>query len=469
MKPDRIINRETPLDLAADYGRTFRQKVRPLHPTATVDELRAAFCQPLNDAGQAPEAALQDLIAAAEPGLVGNTDPDFFAWVMGGSSPVGVAADWLTSVWGQNAAIYQTAPAAAVAEEAVSAWLLDLLDLPRESSVGFVTGATMATFVSLAAARNTVLERAGHDFKKDGLQVAPKIHVFFSDDLHVVNISALRQLGLGDRNFHPLPSDDAGRMNIMALEAAMRSVAGPKIIIAQAGHINSGGFEDMEAIAALARQHDAWVHVDGAFGLWARTLPEKSDLTRGLGLADSWSVDGHKWLQLPYESGFAIVRDADAHRRAMSVTAGYLNQSPEDGRNPSEYNPELSKRARGFAAWAVFRALGRDGVRQIVRRHCDAARLVAEGVPDIEGLFVQNDVSLNQLVIEAKGDDGTLIRELAERLNNTGVFVRTADWKGRTVLRLSLISDTTEATAARRLLAAIRTCWAEIFVKPPAQ
>ncbi|MCP4385202.1 MAG: aspartate aminotransferase family protein, partial [Hyphomicrobiales bacterium] len=304
-----------PLERAGAYGEVFRQKVRPLHATASVEELRQAFCQPLGEHPKDATAVIEELIAAAEPGLVGNTDPNFFAWVMGGSDPVGVAADWLTSIWGQNAAIFQTAPAAAIAEEAVSAWLLDLLDLPRESSVGFVTGATMACFVGLAAARSVVLARAGHSFEQDGLQGAPPVRIFASDDAHETNFAALRHLGFGERNFVRIPSDEAGLMDAGRLASAMAAIDGPKIIIAQAGHINSGGFEDFEAIASLARQHGAWLHIDGAFGLWARVLDEKAHLTKGVDLADSWSVDGHKWLQIPYDSGFAIVRDAEAHRR----------------------------------------------------------------------------------------------------------------------------------------------------------
>ncbi|MEO1239947.1 MAG: pyridoxal-dependent decarboxylase, partial [Pseudomonadota bacterium] len=289
---------------AAQQAIAHRRAPRPLHPTATAEELRARFCVPLPEGPRDGVAVLDDLVAAAKDGLVGNTDGSFFAWVMGGSSPVGVAADWLTSAWGQNAAIYQTAPAAAIAEEAVSAWLLDLLDLPRDASVGFVTGATMAAFVGLAAARTSVLQRAGHDFEAQGLQGAPIIKVFLSDDAHITNYSALRYIGLGDANIVKIPSDTQGRMIVADLAAQLDAHAGPKIIIAQAGHINSGAFEDFGAISTLSRQHDAWLHVDGAFGLWARATQSRAHLTDHVDLADSWSVDGHKWLQIPYDSGF---------------------------------------------------------------------------------------------------------------------------------------------------------------------
>ena len=451
------------LDRAAAYGRTFREEDRPLHPTASAEELRRAFCVPLADDGCDPEEVIDGLIAAAEPGLVGNTAPGFFAWVMGGSAPVGVAADWLTSVWGQNAAIYQTSPAAAIAEECVSDWLLDLLDLPRESSVGFVTGATMATFVGLAAARSEVLARAGYDFEANGLQGAPTIHVYFSDDVHVANLTALRHIGLGEANFVRIASDAEGLMDINTLSEEMSATLGPKIVIAQAGHINSGGFDDMVAISTLCREHKAWMHVDGAFGLWARVLPEKAELVKGAGLADSWSVDGHKWLQLPYDSGFAIIRDSDAHRRAMDTSAGYLNHAPDDGRNPTAFVPGLSRRARGFAAWAVLKTLGCSGVRGIVRRHCAAAERLAELLKDVEGLKVVNGIHLNQIVIRlSDGHDGDddLMDKLTDRVNQSQkVFLKTAQWKGRTVLRVSVIAADTGAGDVEELAGLIRDAW----------
>ncbi|MDA5092847.1 aminotransferase class V-fold PLP-dependent enzyme [Aliiroseovarius sp. KMU-50] len=443
------------LNRAASYGQEFRQRSHPLHPQATVPELRRAFCVDLPEQGLSPEQVIDDLIAAAEPGLVGNTDPNFFAWVMGGSDPVGVAADWLTSVWGQNAGIFQTAPAAAIAEEAVSGWLLDLLDLPRESSVGFVTGATMAAFVGLAAARSEVLSRAGHDFEEQGLQGAPKIHIFISEDAHATNFAALRFLGFGSANIIKLPCDEAGLLSVDALSRAIDATAGPKIIVTQAGHINSGGFEDFPAITTLAKAHNAWVHVDGAFGLWARVLPEKSGLTDGLEQADSWSVDGHKWLQVPYDSGFAIVKDSQAHRRAMDISASYLNQSPGDGRNPTEFNPELSRRARGFAAWAVLRAAGRSGIREIVERHCLAASYLTEQLENLPGIRVLNKVHLNQVVVtldETFDDRNSMVVRLADQINlSKRFFVRPAEWRGQTVLRFSIISHQTDLNHVERL------------------
>lgn len=450
-----------PLAFAAERAIRHRGHPQPLHAAASADDLRQRFCVDLPDAPRNSVDVLNDLVAAAEPGLIGTTHGNFFAWVMGGSHPVGVAADWLTSAWGQNAAIYQTAPSAAIAEEAAAGWLLDLLDLPRDATVGFVTGATMAAFVGLAAARTAVLARAGHDYEANGLQGAPMIRVFMSDDAHVTNFVALRHIGLGDANIVRIRSDDQGRMEIQALATALARHAGPKIILAQAGHINSGAFDDFAAISALAKQHNAWMHVDGAFGLWARVHPDKRALAYAVDLADSWSVDGHKWLQVPYDSGFAIVRDQHAHRRAMDITASYLTGAEEDGRNPTHYVPELSRRARGFAAWAVLQTLGREGIRTLVERHCACAKRVSDRLRKIEGLKILNEVELNQVAIGASpGFPNDGMEKLAERLNASGQhFFRTAIWKGTPILRLSVIGQATFIDDAEQVADQIARAW----------
>lgn len=428
---------------AADYGLSYRSRAASLDAVESAEALRRRFCIPLPDAGRDGTEVIDDLIAAAEPGLVKNTHPHFFAWVMGASDVTGVAADWLTSIWGQNSAIFQTAPAAAIAEEAVSEWLLDLLDLPRTSSVGFVTGATMAGFVGLAAARSEVLAWAGHDMEWDGLQGAPLVRIYVSDDAHASNFAALRFLGFGEPNIVRVPSNDQGLMDTPALSELMAAGSGPQIIIGQAGQINSGGFEDFHTLADLADRHGAWLHIDGAFGLWARSLPEKAHLADGTERAHSWSVDGHKWLQLPYDSGFTIVKHPAAHKRAMDISGGYLNRSSLDGRNPSEFNPELSRRARGFAAWAALQSLGRQGVEEIVRRHCQSAQCLAERLQSIPGIALCNTVLLNQVTARV-GNSDEETQALADALNTRGyAFVRTAQWRGRTVLRFSIISQHT--------------------------
>jgi len=435
--------KDSGLVTAYDYAVAYRQRKHALDAIETAEELRKRFCLRTPETGRDGAEVIQDLIAAAEPGLVANTDPNFFAWVMGGSDTTGVAADWLTSIWGQNSAIFQTSPAAAIAEEAVAAWLLDMLGLPSESSVGLVTGATMAGFVCLAAARGAVLNRAGFDIEKTGLQGAPLIHIFVCDDAHVSNYAALRYLGFGENNLVRVLSDEQGAMDATALRHAMDARQGPKIVVATAGHINSGAFDDFSELSRLCQHHDAWLHVDGAFGLWARVLPEKDDLTKAIDLADSWSVDGHKWLQIPYDSGFAIVKDQQAHRKAMDISADYLNHSLADGRNPSEFNPELSRRARGFAAWAVMQAKGRQGIIETVRRHCECAAEFERSFRLNNRIQIRNRVYLNQLVLRVDDCDQKTA-ELADHLNASfATFVRTTVWKGKTMLRLSVIEKST--------------------------
>jgi glutamate/tyrosine decarboxylase-like PLP-dependent enzyme len=445
---------------AVDHAVQYRSKPRSLDATFSAQQLRKRFCLPTPETGRDSAGVICDLIAAAEPGLVSNTDANFFGWVMGGSDMTGVAADWLTSVWGQNAAIFQTSPSAAIAEEAVATWLLDLLDLPRDSSVGLVTGATMAGFVGLAAARSEVLARCGYDLERDGLQGAPLVTIFTSDDAHISNLAALRYLGFGERNIVHVPSNDQGVMEADILPALLADAPGPKIIIGTAGHINSGGFEDFSRLAQLAEQHAAWLHVDGAFGLWARMLSDKDELTRGLELADSWSVDGHKWLQIPYDSGFAIVKNAGAHRRVMDISASYLNQSCEDGRNPTQFNPELSRRARGFAAWAVIQKLGRHGIQDMIDRHCAGARMLADSLCDVPGIEILNRVDLNQVVLTFTKDDTNLSDELADMINSDGrTFVRTTSWNGVQALRISIISQGAGCDTGKELGDRIKNAW----------
>lgn len=450
--------------LAAEYGLTWRDRVRPIHPEGDTASLRQAFGGPTPDTGMPHDAVIAELIRAAEPGLVGNTQPGFHAWVMGGSSPVGVAADWLTSVWGQNAAIFQCSPAAATAEEAAATWLLDILDLPRDASVGFVTGATMAGFTCLAAARDEVLRRAGHDFARDGLAGSPAIRLLTCEDTHVSNLAALRYLGFGRAQITELPSDSQGRIDLASLTQALDADDAPTIVIATAGHINSGAFDYVGAISEMTEPRGAWLHVDAAFGLWARAVPELSYRTAGLERADSWSTDAHKWLQVPYDSGVAIVRYPEAHRRAMDLTAGYFCHAVEDGRNPTQYGPELSRRARGFAVWAVLKALGRKGVADLVRRHCTGAQRLANRLSGVEGIHVVNRVTLNQIALrftDARGNDDDLTTAVETGLNDTEHFVRTAEWRGQRILRLSVIEDGTDRAALDCLAMKIERVWAE--------
>ncbi|CAN7759080.1 pyridoxal phosphate-dependent decarboxylase family protein [Mesorhizobium sp. LjNodule214] len=457
--------------LAAAIAADYRQNPQRLHSLAGVEELRAGFDIGLPDIGRPSDQVIDHLVRAAGPGLVGNTQPGFHGWVMGSSHPAGVAADWLTSAWGQNAAIYHTSPAAAVAEEISAKWLLDLLDLPRTAAVGFTSGATMAGFIGLAAARGEVLRRVGCDIAREGLQGAPLIKVFISDESHASNFAALRYLGFGESNLVRIPANVQGVMDVAALTEALGSGSNgidraPKIIVCQAGHINSGAFDRFDAIADIAGRSGAWLHIDGAFGLWARAAPDLKMLAAGAERADSWGVDGHKWLQLPYENGFAIVSDPVALRRAMDIAAGYLTHSADDGRNPTHFGPELSRRARGFAVWTMLQTLGRHGIIDVIDNHCRAAKRLAGRLVDVPGVRVENDVVLNQLALTfGTESDETAQRNRAtqavcDRLNGTtNYFLRTAAWNARTILRVSVIGAGATIMAMDQLADDIHDAW----------
>jgi glutamate/tyrosine decarboxylase-like PLP-dependent enzyme len=376
-----------------------------------------------------------------------------------------VAADWLTSVWGQNAGNHLGFPAASAAEEASAAALLDLLGLPADASVGFVTGATMANFTCLAAARGEVLRRVGWDVEGDGLFGAPPIQVIMGDDAHTTVHAALKFLGLGDKRVTLVATDRQGAMQPAAVEAALNAVTGPAIVITQAGQINTGAFDPFPLINDLARQKGAWVHVDGAFGLWARAAPDLAHLADGVDGADSWATDGHKWLQTPYDCGYAIVRNKEAHRRAMQIAASYLPGASDGGRNPSDYAPELSRRARGFATWAMLRHLGRSGIAEMVSRHCALARRFAERLSAEADIAILNPVLLNQVAVRlgAGLDPETadrLTRLTIARIQRDGVcFAGGGQWRGAWIIRLSVIGHSTTVADIDRSAEAIITAW----------
>lgn len=406
----------------------------------------------------APEQIIRDLIALAEPGLAAITAPRFFGWVMGGSNPTGVAADWLTSIWGQNAGNHMATPAAAAAEMASAAALLELLDLPRESSVGFVTGATMASFTCLAAARGAVLRRAGWNIDVDGMAGCPPITVVLGEEAHSTIFAGLKYLGFGERNFVKVAVNREGAMEPRAFAEAMDATSGPVIVIAQAGHINSGAFDPFSEIARIARAKGAWLHIDGAFGLWARATKTHRALSEGLELADSWSVDGHKWLQTPYDCAYAIVRDREAHICAMQIAASYLPASAGADRVPSDYVPELSRRARGFATWAMIRLLGRDGIAEMVSRHCALARQFAQKLAAHPGVEIMNDVVLNQVAVHF-GSHAETNAVIARVQAGGECFVAGASWRGKAIMRISVTNENTTEADIDRSAAAILDAW----------
>lgn len=455
------------LRFAAELAIEARESSQPLDPSVRDNAGSPGLKIPLPRRGRNAIDVLQDLNDAAVPQLTGSTKPGFMSWVIGGSQTAGVAADWMTSAWGQNACLYESSPAAALAEEAVSDWLLDILDLPQESTVGFATGATMASFTALTAARLSVFEKAGHDFEQNGFFEAPRLLVYVSEDVHITNLSVLRYLGFGDRQIKKIPATAEGIFDLDALAAAMENdAAEARIVIGQAGHIMSGAFDNFTRLSALCKRHNAWLHVDGAFGLWIRASERLRTLAHDVELADSWSVDGHKWLQVPYDLGFVIVRDGEMHRRAMSMQAGYL---PVNGacRNNSDYVPELSRRARGFSAWAVMQNLGRLGIAELVERHCNAAHYLGQRLRRLEGVELINGVCLNQLAVVFEADHVDGAQAVADLLNGSGeYFVRTAEWNGRKVLRFSITSWLTSLEEIESLSTEIEGAWDEIRRRP---
>jgi glutamate/tyrosine decarboxylase-like PLP-dependent enzyme len=448
---------EVALQRAARHGIRYRADVAkgPQRPRKSYFEMLQTFSESLPESGADPAALIDRLAQDAEPGLHAMTGPRFFGWVIGASHPMGVAADWLASAWGQNTGNHVATPAASAVEAVAAGWLLDLLDLPRESSVGFVTGATIANFVGLAAARDAVLRRVGWDVEADGLFGAPPITIVIGDDAHTTVFSALQFLGLGHDRALRIKTDAMGRMIPAEFAAAVEKVTGPLIVILQAGQINTGAFDDFSALIPLAKAKGAWVHVDGAFGLWARAAAPLQQLAASIDQADSWATDGHKWLQAPYDSGYAIVRDAAAHARAMTIAASYLPSTQEGERDPSHYVPELSRRARGFATWAIIKHLGRAGIASMVERHCRVARFIATRLGAEPGIEVLNDVALNQVLLrfgdgrDAARDD-RLTQDTIARIQRDGTcFAGGAKWRGRQVMRLSVCSwYTTEAEGA---------------------
>lgn len=464
-----------PFDVALKHARAFRASLRERAPRVTVSaaELAARLGGPTPERGEDGAAVIAALAEAAEPGLMGMAGPRFFGWVIGASHEVGVAADWLTSAWGQNAGMYVGSPAAAVVEETAARWLIDMLGLPKECSVGFVTGATMANFAGLAAARNEVLRRVGWDVEEQGLQGAPRVRVLIGDDAHTTVFAALRFLGLGAATAERIATDSQGRMDADALERALAQANGPCIVIAQAGQINTGAFDPIARIAGACRAHGAWLHIDGAFGLWARAVPELAHLAEGLENADSWATDGHKWLQVPYDCGYVFVRDHEAHRRAMIIAASYLPAALSEY-DAANFAPELSRRARGFATWAMLRHLGREGVADIVRRHCTLAARVAGRLAAEPGVRVMNEVVLNQVIVgfgegEVAAQDEAARAVIARLQEDNRCFASGASWRGRWVMRISVISAPLTEADIDRLADAVISAWRAVQARTPLE
>jgi glutamate/tyrosine decarboxylase-like PLP-dependent enzyme len=429
-------------ELAADFLDSLED--RPVFPQVSPDELRAALRVPLQDEPLEPERVVEELAAAADPGLVAMPSGRYFGFVIGGGLPAALAADWLTSAWDQNAGLYVGGPSASIVEQVVRDWVCDLLGLPADASIGLVTGTQMGSVTALAAARYRVLERAGWDVSRDGLAGGPRIRVLVGEKRHVTIDRALRLLGLGTPE--PVPADPQGRMDAAALRLALERGDGPAIVCAQAGEVNTGAFDPFEEIADAAAEHGAWLHVDGAFGLWAAASPRLRHLVRGADRADSWITDAHKWLNVPYDSALVLCKDAEVHRAAMTVSASYLIQDDgaRDVRDQVDWVPEFSRRARGFAVYAALRSLGRDGLAELVERTCECARRFADEIVSLPGVELVNDVVLNQVLFRFAIDEET--EEVLRRVQDSGdVWMSGTTWDGRRAVRFSVSNwQTTE-------------------------
>ena len=423
---------------------------RAVQPDADALARLAELDEPLPAHPQPAEAVLHRLDELGSPATVASAGGRFFGFVVGGAMPVTVAANWLATAWDQNAANPATAPGAVAFEQVALRWLLDLFDLPRNAAGTFVTGTTMGNLCALAAARHAVLERAGWDVEADGLFGAPPITVVVGAEAHPTLFKALGVLGLGRNRVVTVPVDAQGRMRADRLPR----LTGPSIVCVQAGNVNTGAFDPVADVCLQAHRDGAWVHVDGAFGLWAQTVPALRHLCAGVEQADSWATDAHKWLNVPYDSGLAFVRDANAMRAAMSVTAAYL-PTVDGARTPSDFTPELSRRARGVDVWAALSTLGRSGVTALVERCCIHARAFAHGLR-AAGFEVLNDVVLNQVLVRF-GDAQTTRRAIAALQADGTCWCGVTQWQGHAAMRISVSSwATTEADIRQSLDAIVR-------------
>jgi glutamate/tyrosine decarboxylase-like PLP-dependent enzyme len=432
---------------AADWLDTLAD--RPVAAARKPDEIQVTAI--LGDAPVPVDQVIDELAAEAEPGVVAVNSPRYFAFVMGGAHPAGIAADWLATAWDQNVGLAATAPAMGAFEEVAARWMGELFGLPPTASFALVTGCQMAHVTCLAAARNRVLADAGHDVERDGLAGAPRIRVLANEERHVTVDRALRLLGLGTGTIEPVATDEHAAIRPEALAEALAAGNGPTIVVAQVGNVNGGGIDPMEEVCAAAHAAGAWVHVDGAFGLWAAASPARRHLVRGVELADSWATDAHKWLNVPFDCGVAFVRDREAHRAAISLVAAYLVHAESGPRDPMDWTPEFSRRARGLAVYATLRALGRDGVAELVDRLCDCAARFAAGLGDAG--FEVLEQELNQVVVACEEADTVVAAVQADGT----CYPSASTWRGRRCIRISVCNWQTTAGDVDRSVHAMAT------------
>ncbi|MET7289771.1 aminotransferase class V-fold PLP-dependent enzyme [Streptomyces sp. NPDC005573] len=441
---------------------------RHVGATAGADELMKLLGGPLPE-HPAPPADTIDLLgrAAAEGGVVASSGPRYFGYVVGGTLPVAIAADWITTAWDQNSGIFDLGPAAATAEHIAAGWLIDLLGLPAHTSVGFPTGCAMAHLTALAAARHHVLAQAGWDMERRGLHQAPPLRILVGEQRHLTVDLALRNLGFGTDQIHVVPSDPEGRMRPDDLEHLLAAADGPAIVCAQIGDVNTGAIDPVGDICDIAHRHSAWVHVDGAFGLWAAASPTLRPLVAGTERADSWATDAHKWLNVPYDCGLVFVAHPQAHQAAMLHTrADYLPAGVPGERDPIEWVPELSRRARSLPVWAALRTLGRTGVADMIDRCCAHARSFVTQLRDLPHVRILNDAVLNQVLVRF-GDDDTLTRKVIAQLQAGGVcWFGETTWDGAVAMRISVTSWRTAQADVDRTVEEIRTVLTRLTTTP---
>ena len=447
-------DRERALDAAHRRATEFLETLdeRPVWPRASLDEMREAFGGPLPPGATDPADVIDELAVRADPGLVAIPGGRFFGFVIGGTHPAALAADWLVSAWDQNSGSSALTPATVALERIAGQWMLELFGIPATASVGFVTGGQLANFTCLAAARHAVLARAGWDLAEQGMRAAPPIRFVVGADRHGSIDRAARFLGIGRAELIVIDSDDQGRMRADALERTLLDGTGPLIVCLQAGEVHTGAFDDFRALIEIARRHGAWVHIDGAFGLWAAASPALRHLTTGIEEADSWATDAHKTLNVPYDCGMAIVRDPADSIAAFRTGGDYLIYS---GLDPWDVTPELSRRARGVPAWAALRSLGRSGVAGLIDGLHANAVAMASGLATIGAVEILNDVDYTQVMFRVDSDDAT--RALGAAILAEGTAAVTgAEWRGRAALRCSMSSWATTTSDVERTVRAIR-------------
>lgn len=458
------MHKENALALAHQAAQAWLEEIdtRPVGATIDPATLRVRFPAHMPTDGLPAETVVAQLIEDTRGGLLGSASGRFFAWVIGGSLPSALAGDWLVSAWEQNAALHACGPAVSVIEAAAGEMLKELLDLPRAASVAFVTGCQMAHFTALAAARTAVLKRAGWDVNRDGLCGAPVVTVLANANRHGSVDRAVRFLGFGARSIRLVESDAEGRVVPSALRDALVAAPGPKIVVLNAADLNIGSFDAFAELVPMAKECGAWVHVDGAFGLFARACPTRRTLAAGVEGADSWATDAHKWLNVPFDCGVAIVRDREAHREAMTIAASYI-AAGEEVRDQIDWNPEWSRRARGVPVYAALRELGRTGVAQLVERCCVHCAALVAGIGGLPGVRVLHTPTLNQgLVRFLARDDATeqehdaRTDEVIAAINATGeAFFSPTTWQGKRAMRVSVVNWRTTDEDVQRTIRAV--------------